>query len=128
MKSRFLAIVALTAVGVVICSPNAKAGLTQNGISVNGISANGLAVNGISANGLAVNGGNLNGVRMNGISANGVRMNGGDLNGANLNGHKMNGQEGQNMAVTISQQTGMVLSSPEFTEIQVEEGRLVGVK
>lgn len=113
MNSRFLVIVALTALSVATFSPNAKAGL---------------AVNGLAFNGTQLNGSNLNGSNLNGSNLNGANLNGSNLNGVNLNGRNMNGPENQNTAVTTSQETGMVLSSPEFTEIQVEEGRLVGVK
>lgn len=118
VNSRFLVIVALTALSVAAFSPNAKAGLAMNGIAFNGTQLNGSNLNGVRMNGISVNGVNLNG----------ISVNGSNLNGANLNGRNMNGQENQNTTVTTSQETGMVLSSPEFTEIRVEEGRLVGVK
>ena len=108
MKKRFLVITAIAALSIVTLTPIAEAGGSLNGTQLNGS--------------------NLNGREINGVKLNGSNLNGSNLNGANLNGRNVNGQEIQNSAVPISQETGMRLSSPEFTEIQVEEGRLVGVK
>ncbi|MEP0871532.1 pentapeptide repeat-containing protein [Trichocoleus desertorum AS-A10] len=133
VNSRFLAIVALTALSVTAFSSNANAGLAVNGLAfngtqLNGSNLNGVTLNGISVNGVRMNGTSVNGSNLNGSNLNGSNLNGSNLNGANLNGRNVNGEENQNAAVAASSETGMVLSSPEFTEIQVEEGRLVGVK
>jgi uncharacterized protein YjbI with pentapeptide repeats len=118
VNRRFLVITAITALSIVTLTPIAEAGGSLNGTQLNGSNLNGREINGVKLNGSNLNGSNLNG----------ANLNGSNLNGANLNGRNVNGQEIQNSAVPISQETGMLLSSPEFTEIQVEEGRLVGVK
>ena len=106
MKKNYLAIatVALTLVSFAKpFAPSVEAALTMNGIHMNGLTANGIHMNGLTTNG----------IHMNGLSANGVQL---------------NGQSSQVIARQASRQTGLTLSSPNFSSIRVEGGRLVGIK
>lgn len=58
------------------------AGLTNNGVKLNGMSMNGVKLNGMSLNGVKLNGLSLNGVKLNSLSFNGVKLNGQNLNTA----------------------------------------------
>jgi hypothetical protein len=50
------------------------------------------------------------------------------MNGLSANGVQLNGESSQVTAPQASRQTGLTLSSPNFSSIRVEGGRLVGIK
>lgn len=63
----------------------------------------------------------------NGTELNGIHMNGIARQGTQLNGLSANGRATQATS-EVNQQTGLRLSSPQFTTIRVQDGHLVGVK
>jgi hypothetical protein len=70
----------------------------------------------------------MNGLTTNGIHMNGLTTNGIHMNGLSANGVQLNGQSSQVIARQASRQTGLTLSSANFSSIRVEGGRLVGIK
>lgn len=73
-------LIALAVLGT--ASIGAHAGITTNGVGLNGVTLNGLDINGINLNGLDINGIRLNGLPFNGIQPNGITFNALTSNGA----------------------------------------------
>jgi uncharacterized protein YjbI with pentapeptide repeats len=73
---RKIALATITAAALVAPPSLVHAGVSVNGVSINGHNLNGVSINGHNLNGVSINGHNLNGHNLNGVSINGHKVDG----------------------------------------------------